>query len=606
MGLLEPYLRGPHHRTGSFAASHRGTGCLELSDAHVAAYIADAITPEPTLIELLAVAAATRATQLGYVCVDLRFPESLMGLREERTETEPGDGWPSIDAWTTGLRSSLFVHRVEAWDEAAVVDRPLVLHGTRLYTARQWDDERAVARVLGRRFSEPPVPVDTAVIDALFPGADSDDLQASAVRNSLRHRTSLLMGGPGTGKTFTIARILSAALSTFGESLRIALAAPTAKAATQMRESLLNAVAADGHPFPTSHVEIFHRLEPTTLHRLLGRRPRTENRFAHHADDPLDVDLVVVDEMSMVSLPLMARFLEALAHSTRLVLVGDPGQLASVENGSVLPDLAELHGERPEIMTRLTVSQRNRDSASSALTEAIRLGEWGRVEELLTAAGDPTDSSASKSLTFIEVEDGLKGATKKIDRILDSYRVVKTKAEDHDLDGAVDAAAAIRILCAHRRGSYGVEAWNEAILARIFDEDHHWRAGNIVVKTRNDVANGLANGDTGVVLEIDGRSSFAFRHGTETIVVPTSAVDDVDVAFATTVHKAQGSEFATVVVVVPPAASPLCTRELLYTAATRAKPNLIIIGSRPDIEQAIERPQQRFSGLVDRLRAGLG
>lgn len=583
------------------------SGHLDGTDVLVAAYIAEAITPRPTLVELLGVAAATRATQLGYVCVDLGNQESLRGLREVESGPEPVGGWPTTEEWIAGLGSSSFVHRVEAWDDAAGIDRPLVLKGTLLYTVRQWEDERTVALALGRRFSEPPASVDTTVVDALFPGADSDDLQVSAVRNSLRNRTSILMGGPGTGKTFTIARVISAALSTHGDSLRVALAAPTAKAATQMRESLLNAVGADDHPFPPSHVEIFRRLEPTTLHRLLGRRPRTENRFARDADDPLDVDLVVVDETSMVSLPLMARFLEALSPETRLVLVGDPGQLASVENGSVLPDLAELQDERPEIMTRLTVSQRNRDSDSSALTEAVRLADWARTETLLTDAGNRIDEkTATSTLAFIEVDDGLKGAAKKVATILDALGAVKSKAENQDVEGALDASSAIRILCAHRHGMYGVEAWNEFVLDKLFDKDRHWRAGNIVVKTRNDVANGLANGDTGVVLEVDGRLCFAFRHGAETIVVPTSAVDDVDVAFATTVHKAQGSEFATVVVVVPPASSPLCTRELLYTAATRAKPNLILIGSRADIEQAVKTPQLRSSGLVERLRTAFG
>lgn len=584
----------------------RSSGHLDDTDVLVASYIADAITDRPTLVELLGVAAAIRATQLGYVCVDLGSQESLRGLREVESGPEPVGRWPTIEEWIAGLGSSPFVHRVEAWDDAAGIDRPLVLKGALLYTVRQWEDERTVALALGRRFSESPVSVDATVVEALFPGADSDDLQVSAVRNSLRNRTSILMGGPGTGKTFTIARVISAALSTHGESLRVALAAPTAKAATQMRESLLNAVGADHHPFPPSHVEIFRRLEPTTLHRLLGRRPRTENRFARDADAPLDVDLVVVDETSMVSLPLMARFLEALSPETRLVLVGDPGQLASVENGSVLPDLAELQDERPEIMTRLTVSQRNRDSDSSALTEAVRLADWERTETLLTDAGNRLDEKTTSTLAFIEVDDGLKGAAKKVDTILEALGAVKSKAENRDVDGALDAASAIRILCAHRHGPYGVEAWNEFVLDKLFDKDRHWRAGNIVVKTRNDVANGLANGDTGVVLEVDGRLCFAFRHGAETIVVPTSAVDDVDVAFATTVHKAQGSEFATVVVVVPPASSPLCTRELLYTAATRAKPNLLLIGSRADIEQAVKTPQLRSSGLVERLRTALG
>lgn len=589
--------------------SYRGVGLLSRSDVHAAVYIAQALTESPSTEELLGLAAAIRATQVGNVCVDLARPEALLGRphadADEEVDAFRGvpDIWPALATWDACLTASSFVHHAGSWQEAASATRPLVRHGTRLYTARQWEDERSVAAILARRFAELDTPGDFSVVESLFPGAAVGDLQVTAVRRSLERRTSILLGGPGTGKTFTIARILSALLSVHGEETRIALAAPTAKAATQMRESLLKAVSGPDHPFPVAHVDLLGRLEPTTVHRLLGRRRRANTRFAHDLANPLDVDVVVIDEMSMVSLPLMARLLEALPETSRLVLVGDPDQLASVENGSILPDLARLQGEFPSFMTRLTVSQRNRDSMSATMTEAIRDGDHATVRGLLDSVG--SKGSADGTLTFIEVDNGLEGAKSRADAMLENLESVRSKARSGEVRDALDEVGSFRLVCAHRRGNYGVEKWNDFVLERLFGRDRHWSEGHIVVKTRNDVSNGLANGDTGVVVGLDGGLGFAFLHGTEVILRPTSAVDDVELAFATTVHKAQGSEFGTVAVVVPPATSPLCTRELLYTAATRAKPNLILIGTRADIGHAVETREVRFSGLEERLRSVL-
>lgn len=600
------------HRLAEFARSlesYRGVGLLSRSDVYAAVYIAQALTESPSTEELLGLASAIRATQVGNVCVDLVRPEALLGRPHAEADDEVDsyrgipDIWPALVTWDERLAASSFVHHVRSWEEAASVTHPLVRHGTRLYTARQWEDERSVAEILARRFAETDTSGDVSVVESLFPGAAVGDLQVTAVRRSLERRTSILLGGPGTGKTFTIARILSALLSVHGEETRIALAAPTAKAATQMRESLLKAVSGPDHPFPVAHVDLLRQLEPMTVHRLLGRRRRANTRFAHDLANPLDVDVVVVDEMSMVSLPLMARLLEALPESCRLVLVGDPDQLASVENGSILPDLARLHGELPSFMTRLTVSQRNRDSVSAAVTEAIRDGDSDAVQGFLDSVG--SKGSDDGTFTFIDVDNGLEGAKTRVDAMLENLESVRSKARSGEVQDALDEVGAFRLVCAHRRGNYGVERWNDFVLDELFGRDRHWSVGNIVVKNRNDVGNGLANGDTGVVVGLEGGLGFAFLHGTEVILRPTSAVDDVDLAFATTVHKAQGSEFGTVAVMVPPATSPLCTRELLYTAATRAKPNLILIGTRADIRHAIETRDVRFSGLEERLRAAL-
>ncbi|MFM7870232.1 MAG: ATP-dependent RecD-like DNA helicase, partial [Actinomycetota bacterium] len=297
----------------------------------------------------------------------------------------------------------------------------------------------------------------------------------------------------------------------------------------------------------------------------------------------------------------------ALRPETYVVLVGDPGQLASVENGSILWDLARLEDRFGDLITRLEISHRNQQTVSSTFTDAVRDANRDEVERILSSAPGPEE----KTFSFIEVENGLRKTNKKrFGTIVDRFTPVREAAIAGDVDTALAAAAAIRIVCAHRRGAFGVEEWNNLIREELFDDSTTWTPGQIVIKTRNDPANGLANGDTGIVVSsgeiAEATLEFAFARGNDPLRKPTAAVDDIELAFATTVHKAQGSEFGTVIVIVPPKSSPLCTRELLYTAATRAKPNLILIGHREDVLYAVETERPRFSGLVDRLRAGLG
>lgn len=579
-------------------------GYLDRSDLYAARTIASALSSDPRPIETLSVAVALRATQLGHVFVDLQRPAEILRTRTgdagrvsvEVDGSADDEIWPTPAEWLETLERSSFVHRARSWDEWADGTSPLVLFGSRLYTARQWNDEKTVADVLGERLEQEPSTIDEGVVERLFPNASPNDRQAEAVRTSLRHRTSILLGGPGTGKTYTIARILSAHLSVHGEESRIALAAPTAKAATQMRESLLQSISGSDHPFLVTHGEIFRALEATTIHRLLGRKARQQTRFAHDARHPLEVDLLVIDEMSMVSLPLMARLVEALPPSTHLVLVGDPGQLASVENGSILPDLDALADRLGDRMTTLEVSRRNARNASSDLATVIRQADIAEAMRLVQAPPDST-------LGFIATDTGIRGAKTQIGEMLEVFAKVKMLAMEGRSDEALGEASRLRIVCAHRHGDWGVESWNRHVLATLFEDDVVWNPGNIVIKTRNDVANGLSNGDTGVIVASDRGPRVVFRHGPDIVSRPMAAMDDVEMAFATTVHKAQGSEFETVVVVVPPSTSPLCNRELLYTAVTRAKPQVVLVGSIEDVSSAIATQRPRCSGLADRLRS---
>ena len=583
-----------------------GAGVFGPVEVHGASYICQAIQEAPSYFDLLSVATAIWATQQGHICAELDSLEKMRGntfdeVRQDSIVGEPSNvPWPSFDEWERELRSSSLVHCPTSWDEPTVISRPLVYFERRLYLARQWEDERVVARILGLRFQQPLQVVDSTLYEGLFDLPSPEDRQVEAVRKSLASRTSILMGGPGTGKTYTISRILSANLSAHqAESdlpFKVALAAPTAKAAARMRESMTDAVSQEGHPFPEVQVEVLAQLEPLTIHRLLGYRPGSGTRFAHDEKKPLDFDLIIIDEMSMVSMPLMARLLEAVDPRTRLVLVGDPGQLASVENGSILPDLSQLESRFSHSTTTLEISRRNSQSSSSDFTSAVRHGDSERALGII-------DTKPDETLKLIESNDGFKGAESQIGEIVKAFVIVQQFASSNRFVDALEATNRMRVVCAHRNGNYGVAIWNKEIAKSIHKKRLNWNVGDIVVKTRNDIANGLSNGENGVVVGQGNDLMFAFRRGSEIVERPVSSVDDVELAYATTVHKAQGSEFGTVVVVVPPKESPLCTRELLYTAATRAKPNLVIIGSRSDIEHAIENQRPRYSGLVDRLRA---
>lgn len=556
-------------------------GSLEV---HAADRIAGSVVREITSFDALSVASAVWATQQGHVCFDVRDGNSWGSL--------PAAHQPNVDAWISHLVTSPLVLTSDSWNGHCEMTRPLVMHDQRVYLARQWIDEAIVADELRRRLGSPMRNVDVGVIDELFATPDRGGPQYQGVLEGVRAQTSILTGGPGTGKTYTIARILVAAVRHGVRS--IALAAPTAKAAVQMRDSVSAALADDLPGLDEDRRRLLERLEPSTIHRLLGSRPGSSTRFRHDSVRRLPHDLIVIDEMSMVSLPLMARLLEAVDPTTTLVLVGDPGQLDSVENGSVLRDLAGLRLGPTMPVTVLTDSHRNRGTRSSSFSEAVRTGDAALALEILGADDD------DGTLRWIDTPEPL-SAISRLDDIIESWRTVSRRLADGDADRGLSSVNDARILCPHREGPHGVAMWNSEISEVLETSRDRWRVGDIVVKTRNDLGQGLANGDVGVVTRVDGALSFLFRHGDDAVHVPAAIDDAVDLGFATTVHKAQGSEFATVAVVVPPAHSPSSTRELLYTALTRAKPRAVLIGTREDIEHAVSTQRRRWSGLADRL-----
>jgi exodeoxyribonuclease V alpha subunit len=533
-GLLQTFVADGVIETPDVQVAQRLTALREEADERVA----------------LAVALVVRALRGGSVCVDL-------------SSAEVADLAAAVKA------------------SPLLADPPILrLNGDLLYLDRYWLEEQQVCDDILAMVTARPTQV-SADIDRLFPTGFEE--QRAAAKVALSQGLTVLTGGPGTGKTTTVARLL--ALLTSGRRLRIALAAPTGKAAARLQE----AVQLEVGKLAPSDQEALAGLHATTLHRLLGSRPDTSARFRHHRGNRLPHDVIVVDETSMVSLTMMARLLEAVRPETRLVLVGDPDQLASVEAGAVLADLVDGLGEAK--IAALKTSHRFGESIGELAT-AIRVGDVDRAVEVLRAGGE--------HIEWIETAD----PREKLRNVLVRHAVLlRTASVLGDEKAALEVLDEHRLLCAHRRGPFGVAYWNRQVERWLTEETGEpiwssWYAGRPVLVTANDYGLGLYNGDTGVTVVRDS----ALRAVIGDATFATSRLADVETMHAMTIHKSQGSQTDVVTVLLPQEDSRLLTRELFYTAVTRAKERVRVVGSETALRVAIERRAVRASGLAQRLR----
>ncbi len=626
-------------------------GILLAPDVRIAQALAR-LAGETDPSVLLAAALAVRATRHGSVCVDLTtiadtaVPELFEAVEETGPAAAPTGPaaaptvlpWPEPEKWLATCATASMVDTQPPpgiWVRAPRSGaRPLQLRGPLLYLDRYAQLEDLVRVVVTQRADRPPPPVAaevlTAVLAEVFDPALVPDYQRVAVAACVTGWLTIIAGGPGTGKTRTVARILETvqrlAQRTGTAAPRVALAAPTGKAAARLAE----AIRAERHD-PAAELPT-----ASTLHRLLGWTPHRA-RFRHDIDNRLPYDLIVVDETSMVSLELMARLMEALPVEARLVLVGDPDQLASVDAGAVLADLvarppapgvrraqalqtvvpADLATDRDVIaddlrrdVVRLRTNYRFQGLRLGDLAAAIRSGDGDGAVRILRSA-----ESGEPSIEWVERDPGGPGDLDAYPGlaadVVGSGREMIAAAERGDAAQALRALAFHRLLCAHRAGRYGVQRWRglafDAIAASVptlsrrplrdLDDDAHY-VGRPLLVTVNDAGAGLFNGDTGVLIARGESVVAAFgRGGAEFRLVPLNRLPAVQTPLAMTVHKAQGSEAERVSVVLPPPESPLLTRELLYTAVTRARKLVRIIGTEESVRVALARPVVRASGL---------
>lgn len=636
------------------------------------------LDPQADPLVLLAAALTSHQLGHGHVCLDLfetlKAPDFALSLPPEGDLSSgvmllPSQLLEGLDGahWCHALAASPLV-ALAVDGSAAAQSRPLVLSGKRLYLRRYWTYERRIDSALRQRLAvQEAVSADLPQrLNGLFDQPPPDgvvDWQKLACALATRGAFSIVTGGPGTGKTTTVVRLLAllqAPAVEQGTALRIRLAAPTGKAAARLTESISQQVRSLQVP---DAVREKIPTEVTTVHRLLGSRPGTRH-FRHHAGNLLPLDVLVVDEASMIDLEMMANLLDALPPHARLVLLGDKDQLASVEAGAVLGDLcrdAEAGWYSPDTRQWLeNVSgetlagsglQEDLDTSHPLAQQVVmlrysrRFGEGSGIGQLARWVNQQNPEQArqlldagSHDLFCLHLKgehdralerlvlDGQGSDAQGYRYYLNLLRTTRPAAETprDDLrwtDWArqlLQAFDAFQLLCAVRKGPWGVEGLNQRITAallkaRLIDSDQQWYEGRPVLMTRNDYGLGLMNGDIGIALKLpesDGgpqvlRVAFPRNDGQGGVrfVLP-SRLNDVETVYAMTVHKSQGSEFAHTALILPDALSPVLTKELIYTGITRAKDRFSLIETRGGVfEEAVRRKVKRLSGLMLELGA---
>lgn len=556
-----------------------------------------------------ALAACQKACSEGHSCLDLN--------KYRATE----DAADLLTGWADALAKSDFCSQADG------VTRPLILDGQRLYLQRYWDYEQRLVRGLSRLLQTPAQPLDiNAILHSglgFKPAEASVDWQAVAVATAIRQAFCIIAGGPGTGKTHTVLRLLILLIRSASDANRptpvIRLAAPTGKAAARMMES----IAAGLEQLELSDIQ--QNALPTqaeTLHRLLGissaGRPPT-----HNEDNPLVADVVIVDEASMIDLPMMTKLVEALPRRCKLVLLGDRYQLASVEAGSVLAELCKLAGDNafgpqhtqalqallgdqhapnrtPSILSDhvATLKHSRRFHAGSAigrLAAAVNVGDAKHCEQLLST--DQADLRLLENLASASIQTLLENLSEHFSRI-------------QALADPAQALASLRqrgVLTALRRGFRGADYLNQKLRQSLAgmqgaDSRSPWFHGHPIMIVRNDYQAGLFNGDLGICLrnaKNELRVWFETSSGLRAFL--PSTLPEHNSAYALTVHKSQGSEFDHVDLLLPDQDSSILSRELVYTGITRARHTLDLHTSMQILNLAISRQIDRYSGLADAL-----
>ncbi len=636
-------------------------------------------TNQPAFV--LAVAMLSRARADGHACLDLRTVAGTV-FPSPTTETVRTITCPDIESWVNALRATAVVGAPGEF-------KPLILdQAGRLYLHRYWEYEAALANELQRRASaqttEPSAKTLAKLLDKLFPRtteADEPDWQRIAVQVAVQRQLCVITGGPGTGKTWTLVRILALLIElTNQKPIQIAVAAPTGKAAARLQEEIRKAKLQLTSP---EAVKAQLPERAMTIHRLLGAS-RDATSFRFNRTNPLPFDVVAVDETGMVDLALMARLVDALVPQAKLILLGDKDQLASVEPGAVLGDIcagldqaviqrrakwvANAVGDPRPTKNSLALAecivqlQKNYRFSSQSqiyrLSQAVNAGDAARAIKIL---GENV-ASAECAVTWVQLPGYTEMKTVLKERLLAGfaeYFAAQTPAD------ALSALSKFRVLCALREGPFGIVQINR-LAEQIFEEaglvtlTGPFYVRRAVMITRNDYNIQLFNGDVGVILpsqekpghtnasngskhgaietrhfpqatqpvmctqhcvsdivakadngrgraclevsheKLDVRAFFAGTDGSLRAVLPTR-LPEHQTAYAITVHKSQGSEFDHVLMIMPDRDVPLLTRELIYTAITRARKTVEIWATEPVLVAAIERRTTRSSGLRDAL-----
>lgn len=603
-------------------------GILTDIDVHFAGFMANLADSKYQEI-FLGAALVSNVTGKGDVCLDLA---SFAG----KTLLEKDDGMdavicPELSVWKDNLMSTGIVGRSEDFC-------PLILdEENRLYLYRYWEYEKKLSDSIKERVKEDIGGINLSLIKdsikRLFPEIIDENVnwQKVAAITSAFKKFCVISGGPGTGKTTTVAKILALLLEQKSkeENLRIFLAAPTGKAAARLSESIGNIKKKINCK---DYIKAAIPTEAFTIHRLLKTIIRSPF-FRHNSENPLSADVVVIDEASMVDLPLMSKLIQAIPVDARLILIGDSDQLASVDPGSVLGDICgnkslrgfttnfvnkveeltdekitgsiKQHKDIKALHDCIVVLKKNYRFADSSgiggLSKAVKLGDIDKTLDLLKNEND-------RSIIFEEILSADNFKRILTDKIIEFYSEY-LKTDDPGI--ALELFNRFKILCAIKMGRFGVYAVNEIIeqiLKRenLIQTENLWYRGRPVLITSNDYNLGLFNGDIGITMQIPGSVSddmhvfFRGISGELRRFLPYR-LPRHETVYAMTVHKSQGSEFENVYLILPDKDYPVLSRELIYTGITRAIRSVTILGKEEVLRTSISRVIKRKSGLCDSL-----
>jgi exodeoxyribonuclease V alpha subunit len=595
----------------------REKGILSSLDTHFAGFL-ERLSGSPSPELVVAAALVSASTRQGHICLDLSAPN---GLPFSLPFSEK-------NGWWKRLRQSDVVGYPGEY-------KPLILdEEARLYLFRYWDYQVKLANFVRSRIRAMDESLDRTLLkqrlSRLFPAQSNEDMdwQEVAVFTALLRQFTVISGGPGTGKTTTVAKILALLLeSRDPETLRIGLVSPTGKGASRLEEAIRKVKQALDC---SDHIRDAIPEEASTIHRLLGTIGGSPY-FRYHEDNKLPLDVLIVDEASMVDLPLMSKLVQALSAQCRLILLGDKDQLASVEAGAMLADICDAgqslafsrsFSQELRILTGYDVASEKVDGQAPSmrdcivyLTKSYRFKGESGIAALSRAVND---GDGEAGLSIIESK-GLEDIAWKDIRLLHEWTRVLKEPVVQGFQGLLKARDPFevferlddfKILCGLREGPYGVNAVN-MMVERILKEEHlikadgQWYPGRPILITRNDYSLHLFNGDMGIALPDPGAGGElrVFFQGTDGKLrkFHPLRLPEHETTYAVTVHKSQGSEFGEVLLILPDRDSPVLTRELVYTAITRARDRVEIWGNPDVFRNAVARRTVRTSGLKDAL-----
>lgn len=546
----------------------------------------------------------------GHICIDL-----------ESTTTEDWEDAGYNPPRENALKDSYFV-------SDGTKRTPLVLWNRNLYLQRYYDYEKSVFERI-KFFTahqedgtiKNKLIAQKAYVQHLFSNTSEIDWQMIAAISAVLNRFTIITGGPGTGKTTTVAKFLSLLLRIAPET-RVALAAPTGKAAARMAESLKNSTALE-----TNTQKLIQQFEPSTIHRLLKVK-RNSIYFKHNRENPIPYDLVIIDESSMIDIALFSKLMEAIPDTSKIVLLGDKNQLASVEAGSLFGDLClaqnrlnQFATERARFINQFITSESAKISENHLseknhllfekvieLQKSYRFSDQGGIGKLSNAI---ITNARENLIAFFENKDEeVTIDTTYSDEVFTTFiEGYEEYIQETDIKKAFEKLNQLRVLCAVREGPQGVYSVNTQIENYLIAKKLIARTGEFyenrpIIITGNNYELSLFNGDIGIVRsDKNGKLRVWFEDENQGLksVLP-AYISAAETVFAMTIHKSQGSEFDHVCVLLPNLEdNPLLTRELLYTAVTRAKKEVIIQADKEVLLKCIERGVERSSGLLKRF-----